>query len=153
MKYILPANKTSKNALSLLIIVVVAFMLVFYTLALEPHNVPLYGVAHAYTQPSAPSVAVAVNRQGVEGQIRQIAEECNFKWTDYLVRLAKCESGLNPKALGDGMFKSRGIFQISKFYHPNISDECAYDVECATKFTIEKINAGQQGLWTCDRII
>jgi hypothetical protein len=153
MKIILPSNKTSKNALSLLIITVTAFLLVFYTLALEPHNVPLYGVAHAYAQPSAPSVTVAANRQGVEGQIRQIAEEWDFPYQDYLVRLAKCESGLNPKALGDGMFKSRGIFQISKFYHPNISDECAYDVECATKFTIEKINAGQQGLWSCDRII
>ena len=153
MKFILPSNKTSKNALSLIIIAVVVFMLVFYTLALEPHNVPLYGVARAYAQPSAPSVTMAVNRQGVEGQIRQIAEELDFQYQDYLVRLAKCESGLNPKALGDGFFKSRGVFQISKFYHPLVSDACAYDVECATKFAIEKINLGQQGLWSCDRII
>ena len=149
---ILPNSKTSKNALSLIIISVTSFMLVFYTLALEPHNVPLYGVAHAYTQPSAPSVVVAGNSQDVEGQIRKIAEERNFQWPDYLVRLAKCESDLNPMALGD-RGKSRGLFQIYRPAHPFVTDKQAYDIEWATNWTISKINAGQQGLWTCDRII
>lgn len=88
----------------------------------------------------------------VEAVIREVAEKENFAWTDYIVRLGQCESSLNPNAKGDGKFNSRGVFQISKWYHPEVSDECAFDTECATKWAIKKINAGQQHLWSCDKV-
>jgi len=88
----------------------------------------------------------------VKEQIRQIAERENFQWVDYLLRLAKCESTYNQYALGDNG-NSRGIFQIHRGYHPDVSDECAYDIECSTMWTMWKINSGHQGLWSCDRLI
>ena len=88
----------------------------------------------------------------VEERIIKVAKENNFKWTSYLVRLAKCESTLNPYAVGDSG-KSRGLFQIHKGYHPTVSDEQAFSVEWSTKFAIDKINAGYQSLWSCDRLI
>ena len=89
----------------------------------------------------------------IEGVIRDIARAENFAWPDYLVRLAHCESGMKPLTTGDGGYRSRGLFQISEYYHPDVSDDCAFDVECATRWTIAKINAGQQGLWSCDKIV
>ena len=88
----------------------------------------------------------------VEKQIRAIAQEADFKWPDYLVKLAYCESRFDKLAKGDSG-KSRGIFQIHKDYHPEITDKQAFDIDYATRWTIKQINAGRQHLWTCDRII
>jgi hypothetical protein len=93
----------------------------------------------------------------VEEQIRAIAVEVDFKWPDYLVRLAKCESKLNPSAKNSKGNKpvstDRGLFQINSYWQKGVSDECAFDVDCATRWTIDKINIGDQHLWTCDRLI
>ena len=88
----------------------------------------------------------------VEEKIRKIAKENNFRWTDYLVRLAYCESRFDPKALGDSG-KSRGLFQIHSGYHPDVSDEQAYNIRFATEFAIKAINEGHQEWWTCDKIV
>ena len=91
----------------------------------------------------------------VEQQIRKIARENKFKWVDYLVRLAKCESTLNANAINDnGVYGiDRGVFQINDYYHPEVSDECAFDVRCATEWTMWRINNGYQHEWHCDKII
>lgn len=91
----------------------------------------------------------------VEEQIRKIANEANFQWTDYLVRLAKCESRLDPFALNsNGQYGiDRGLFQINNKYHPEVINACAFSIECSTKWTIEMINKGQQGQWACDKIV
>ena len=97
-----------------------------------------------------------------EEQIRQIAKEHNFEWTDYLIRLAKCESQLKPECAipnhpdctnPKNNSYDRGWFQISRRWHPEISDECATDIRCSTEFTIEMINKGQQGQWACNDIV
>lgn len=90
----------------------------------------------------------------VEQQIRNIAEEQNFKWVDYLIRLAYCESRLDPNAYNPtNNSHDRGIFQISRKWHPEVSDICAYDIRCSTEWTMQRINAGYQHEWVCDRLI
>jgi hypothetical protein len=96
-----------------------------------------------------------VSKMSVENQIRHYAQEENFQWEDYLVRLAKCESKLNPKARGvnkDGSI-DRGTFQINNSWHREVTDAQAYDVEFSTKWTMKMINAGQQTIWACDKLI
>ena len=88
----------------------------------------------------------------VESQIRQIAEEEEFQWPDYLIRLARCESRLDPNAIGDSG-SSRGLFQIHSGYWPGISDEEAFDIEWSTKWTMDMINSGYQHYWSCDKLI
>jgi len=88
----------------------------------------------------------------VEEQIRTIAKNDNFRWPDYLVRLAYCESRFNSKAVGDNG-SSRGLFQIHRGYHPEVSDVCAFDAACATRWTMQRINAGYQREWACDKLI
>lgn len=68
------------------------------------------------------------------------------KATQYNVSVEKLhyiiqnESSYNPNATGDmgitckrtGLpVRARGILQITECWYPNISDECAYDVECS----------------------
>lgn len=93
----------------------------------------------------------------VEEQIRGIAEETGFQWPDYLVRLSRCESRMNPSATNVNedakRTTDRGVFQINSYWHPEVSDECAYEVDCATRWTIDRINAGYQHEWTCDKLI
>jgi len=61
-----------------------------------------------------------------------------------------CESSYNETALGDGG-KSRGLAQIHKDYHPEITDEEAYDPEYAIDFLARNIKEGRGYLWTCAR--
>ena len=88
----------------------------------------------------------------VEESIRAIALEKNFKWTDWLVRLAMCESTLNPDAtLDNGHYGlDRGLFQINNKYHPEVSDECAFDIKCATEWTMWRVKNGHQNEWVCN---
>jgi len=90
----------------------------------------------------------------VEEQIRRIAEEHNFRWIEYIVRLAKCESMFDIYAYNPtNNSHDRGIYQISRKWHPEISDKCAYDIRCSTEFTMNMINDGRQHEWACDKII
>ncbi len=87
-------------------------------------------------------------------QITKIAEKHNFKWTNYLLRLADCESKFKKDAYNPtNNSHDRGIFQISRKWHPEVSDECAYDIQCATEWTIKMINNGHQNQWSCNDLI
>ena len=81
-------------------------------------------------------------------QIITVASEENFEQVGLLIRLAEGESQFNPNAIGDGFYRSRGIFQISEFYWPEVSDECAFNVDCSTRWTINKLKEGQGCLWS-----
>jgi hypothetical protein len=126
----------------------------------ESYNIP-EKIEKAQEQPHVASQATSsivvkevkllTTKPEVELQIRAIADEMNFKWPDYLTRLANCESSMNPRALGDSG-KSRGLFQIHKGYHPEVTDEMAFDIEFATKWTIDMINKGEQHQWSCNKI-
>jgi hypothetical protein len=94
----------------------------------------------------------------VEQQIRRIAQEENFKWPDWLVKIANCESRLNPFATnGKGNSPAgsvdRGIFMINSYWHKEISDECAFDITCSTKFAIKLTMSGKQSEFICDNLI
>jgi hypothetical protein len=90
----------------------------------------------------------------VEQMIREIARENNFKYPSYLIRLAYCENDtLNPNRRGDVDKRDRGIFQINSHWHSEVSDECAFDIRCATEWTMWRINTGWQHEWMCDDLI
>jgi hypothetical protein len=103
-------------------------------------------------------VKLTTNNPDVELQIRAIADELNFKWPDYLVRLAKCESSMNPKAVSNPNKNGsvdRGLFQWNSKMPPlsGVDEKCALDVDCSTRKTIEAINLGKQHHWMCNKIV
>jgi hypothetical protein len=57
------------------------------------------------------------------------------------------ESGHRPEATGDGG-ESRGLWQINKTWHPEVSDACAYNVTCSTDWSLERIRAGHVDEWS-----
>lgn len=57
------------------------------------------------------------------------------------------ESQWNPKQKGDDG-NSRGLWQISSIYHPEVSNQCAYNVQCATLWSILNILKGNINQWS-----
>lgn len=137
-----------KSSVAICVLLVISSIVAYaeIKLALYLENlIPVYLIADV----NVPRVNKPIT---VEDKIRAIAKSKNFQWTDYLIKLAKCESKLDPLAIGDNG-NSRGLFQIHKKYHPEVSTLQAFNIEYATSWTIDMINAGKQGQWTCDRLI
>lgn len=65
-----------------------------------------------------------------------------------IINLGWCESRLRPI---EGRIdpRDRGWFQINSHYHPQITDECAYDLECSANYTALLISQGKGYLWNC----
>jgi hypothetical protein len=125
---------------------------------IEDKNATTSVVVAIKASPEVISTPIITDKPSVELQIRAIAKEMNFKWTDYLVKLAYCESRLDPKATnnkGNNPKTSydRGLFQYNSHWQKVVSDDCAYDVRCSTLKTIELINNGKQHLWACNSIV
>src|ERR1700722_10961937 len=64
--------------------------------------------------------------------------------------IVRHESQFNPRARGDGD-ASRGLWQISKIYHPEVSDTAAYRVSSSTRWSLERIRSGKVNEWSSYR--
>ena len=64
--------------------------------------------------------------------------------------IVKHESQFNPRAKGDGE-ASRGLWQISKIYHPEVSDEMAFNVASSTEWSLGRIRSGKAYEWSTYR--
>jgi Transglycosylase SLT domain len=64
--------------------------------------------------------------------------------------IVKHESSFNPRAKGDGE-SSRGLWQISKVYHPEVSDAQAFSVTSSTQWSLGRIRAGKVSEWSSYR--
>ncbi|HEX3376421.1 MAG TPA: transglycosylase SLT domain-containing protein, partial [Candidatus Acidoferrales bacterium] len=61
--------------------------------------------------------------------------------------IVRHESQFNPRAKGDGE-ASRGLWQISKIYHPEVSDAMAFSVRSSTQWSLERIRSGKANEWS-----
>ena len=64
--------------------------------------------------------------------------------------IVKHESSFNPRAKGDGE-ASRGLWQISRIYHPEVSDAMAFNVESSTEWSLDRIRSGKVNEWSTYR--
>jgi hypothetical protein len=98
--------------------------------------------------------------QVTEQTIRRIATKRGFKDVDNLIRLAKCESGLNPSKYAVNVHKQsngkiltsvdRGLFQFSDYWRKDVSNECSFSAACSTNEAITTINArSSYDRWAC----
>jgi hypothetical protein len=87
--------------------------------------------------------------EDIEGIITYFAEKYAVD-PQILTNLARCESQLNPAAVGDKGL-SRGLWQIHKPSNPTISDEFAFDPIKSTEWATQRIKAGELWRWTCAR--
>ena len=94
--------------------------------------------------------------------IRSVASDLDFYEVDRLIKLGMCESRfktvcgeINHPDCTNTYNNSfdRGWFQISRKYHSEVSDECAVDIECATKESIRIIRKRGFDEWACNSLI
>jgi len=83
-----------------------------------------------------------------------VPEEKEGTWEDLLTpnarRVFYCESTLRPTAYSwDGGAQARGLCQITKKYHPTVTDEQAYDPSWCIQWSYTK----SPKLWTCARML
>ncbi|MCK4415505.1 MAG: transglycosylase SLT domain-containing protein [Candidatus Eisenbacteria sp.] len=88
----------------------------------------------------------------VEEAIKRIANDEGVD-PNLAVRVAKCESGLDPGAININPrgSRDRGLFQINDRWHPEVSDECAFDVERSTRFFCQAFKNGNLSWWDATR--
>jgi len=89
----------------------------------------------------------------MEQIIRWVAKE-ELVDPDLAVRVAKCEnSKLDPKAVNinkDGS-RDRGLFQINDKWHPEVSDEQAFDPIFSTRFFCKAFKEGHLDWWSASK--
>ena len=102
---------------------------------------------------TTPKITAAPEKyETVEEEIRKIAKEESVD-PDLAVRVAKCESNLNPSAVHENSPDSidRGLFQINSKWHPEVTLEQAYDVEFSTRFFCKAFKAGHLDWWNATK--
>ncbi len=104
------------------------------------YRIPVNPLKLQSDRPTALDVKAYVRTQAVEYGV-------NPKLALWIV---KHESQFNPRAKGDGE-ASRGLWQISKIYHPEVSDAMAFNVASSTEWSLERIRSGKVNEWSTYR--
>lgn len=88
----------------------------------------------------------------IETMIRWKAAQAKVD-PELAVAIAKCESGLNAKAVNINKTgsKDRGLYQWNDYYHPEITDGMAFDPEMATDLFLKAVNDGNISWWNASR--
>ena len=92
-------------------------------------------------------------------QIRILAKKNGFKDSNYLINLAYCENDTfdpiryNARNNYPAWSVDRGVFMINDHWHGEVSGECAFDVKCATEWTIQRLKDGYFYEWVCSKYI
>jgi len=84
-----------------------------------------------------------------------IKQACDKYGVNYKLALAvaKCESGLNPKARNKNTDSSidRGIYQINSRWHPEVTEAQADDPKFAAEFFCKAVIAGNLEWWKASK--
>jgi len=87
------------------------------------------------------------------GVIKTIEDVCNEEGFDLelAVKIAACESYINPYFIGLNNNGSidRGVFALNSEHYGQIPNECAFNVECATRIFVQQAKAGKINDWLC----
>lgn len=125
---------------------IILVLLVAFTIKLD--------TANAVTTEYVPVVSHKIGFKGGES-VKTIIDRYSIKYSvesKLLADVIECESSFNRYALGDEGH-SRGLAQIHDMYHPEVSDEEAYDPDFAVAFLARYISEGKGSQWTCYRQI
>lgn len=88
----------------------------------------------------------------VEATIRKIAKQEGVD-PDLAVRVAQCESGLDPGAVHINAkgSKDRGLFQWNDKWHPEITNDIAFDIEKSTQAFCKAFKEGHLDWWNASK--
>jgi Transglycosylase SLT domain len=117
-------------------------------MARKVHDAPLAGTPRVSADPFQLSNGKPNTRE-VKAYVRTQAVK-NGVDPQLALWIVKHESSFNPHARGDGD-ASRGLWQISKVYHPEVSDDDAFGVTTSTKWSLQRIRDGKVNEWSSYR--
>jgi len=88
----------------------------------------------------------------VESRITKIAKEEGVD-PSLAIRVAKCESGLNPGAINVNINGSvdRGLYQWNNKWHPEIDEKTAFHIEKSTRAFCKAFKAGHLDWWNATK--
>jgi soluble lytic murein transglycosylase-like protein len=115
-------------------------------LAQTLQNLPADTLYYTATPASALEVPLQEN---IDQKIDRYALQYKVS-AEVMRKVIQCESNFDPKALGDHN-QSRGLVQIHKPSHPQITDEQAFDPDFAISFLAKHLSEGRGKMWTCWR--
>jgi hypothetical protein len=121
-----------------------------------PVKVTIYKSHRAQLASLARLPANPLNLQSDKPSALEVKAYVQTQATEYGVNpklalwIVKHESEFNPRAKGDGE-ASRGLWQISKIYHPEVSDAVAFNVASSTEWSLERIRSGKVNEWSTYR--
>ncbi|MBN1325980.1 transglycosylase SLT domain-containing protein [Candidatus Falkowbacteria bacterium] len=101
-------------------------------------------------RPKKTSGKTRVCSSEIEQLVMQLAEEAEYKNVHLLKRIIKCESSWRPDAI-NWSSRDYGLWQINLRHNPEVTKECALDIDCATKWAIEQIQSGNIWKWNASR--
>lgn len=95
---------------------------------------------------------IKLNKKEIEDLIRATAKRYRVD-PDLAVKVAECESGLNPLAVNKNPNGTldRGLYQWNDHWHPKVIDFCAFDIGCSTMVFCEAVKAGHLNWWNATR--
>ena len=145
---------------SVLIVVNLALYALMAVILTHPTNISerrINAPRPANIQPHTRLIRLITKNPEQEVKVREIADQVGYKNPEYLVKLLDCESNLHPEWTNSRKnypkdSRDRGIAQINSYWQKQVPDSCAYDLTCAVKWTIKKLEAGQN-VWACRRYI
>lgn len=119
-------------------------------LVLATTSIFLTPVAYASSTPTTTPTVVPLPTTTV-GLISYYAELYDVSSSSVYSTL-RCESKLNPSAIGDGGH-SYGIAQIHLPSHPKVTKKQALNKAFAIRWTVKQFAAGRASMWTCARVL
>ena len=96
--------------------------------------------------PTIPQTKKITGQNSIVETIKRVAKEEGVD-PNLLIAIARCESSLRPGARGIVDKRDRGLYQISSLHNPEVSDECAFNVECSTRWVAGQIKSGNLWKW------
>jgi len=85
-------------------------------------------------------------------EIYNVAMDNNFNDVQLLYELVDCESDFRTHVVNT-VGGERGLYQFHPKWHPEISDECSFSIDCATREAIKILREKGQYEWACGYLI
>lgn len=91
-------------------------------------------------------------KKTIEEIITEIAKK-NEVDPDLAIRVAHCESALNPAAINTNKngTRDRGLYQINDYWHKNVSDSQAFDPVFSTEYFCKRVKEGFLSDWNASK--
>jgi len=131
-----------------------SFLLLFGVMAIIITSSVAIGKYH-FSETIVEKVEVTrIEREKAEDTVKKILDEAGIEWLS-VFRLIECESRWDVffKEKVKGGTYDRGLFAFNSYYYAQVSDECAFSPECATREFIKAYKAGNLNDWLCARLL